>query len=53
MENVELKNRKQLANFLDKINAKVVVEVGVREGYFSKYILDRICDSINQKVSDM
>ncbi len=40
MEKVELKNRKELAKYLNTINAKVVVEVGVREGYFSKYILD-------------
>lgn len=36
----ELKDRKEFAKLLDEVGAKVIVEVGVRDGYFSKYLLD-------------
>ncbi len=36
----QLKDRKQFAKLIDEVGAKVIVEVGVRDGYFSKYLLD-------------
>lgn len=36
----QFKNRRELILHLNKTNAEVVAEVGVREGYFSKFILD-------------
>lgn len=38
--NKYFKNRRELAYYLDEINAQTVVEVGVREGHYSKFILD-------------
>lgn len=38
--NTEFKNRRELILHLNSTDAKVVAEVGVREGYFSKFILD-------------
>ena len=37
---VQFKNRRELILHLNKTKAEVVAEVGVREGYFSKFILD-------------
>ena len=36
----QFKNRRELILHLNNTKAEVVVEVGVREGYFSKFILD-------------
>lgn len=37
---IEFKNRRELILHLNNINAQVAVEVGVRDGHFSKFILD-------------
>jgi hypothetical protein len=36
----DFKNRRELAYFLNEVNAKVVAEGGVRDGDYSKFILD-------------
>ena len=36
----QFKNRRELILHLNETKAEVVVEVGVRDGYFSKFILD-------------
>ena len=38
----QFKNRRELILHLNETKAEVVVEVGVRDGYFSKFILDAI-----------
>ena len=38
--NTQFKNRRELILYLNDTKAEVVAEVGVREGYFSKFILD-------------
>ena len=40
LRHARFKNRRELILYLDKNNTKFVAEVGVREGYFSKFILD-------------
>jgi hypothetical protein len=37
---IQFKNRRELILHLNETKAEVVAEVGVREGYFSKFILD-------------
>lgn len=37
---MKFKNRRDLINYLKELNFKVGVEIGVKEGYFSKYMLE-------------
>ena len=40
MSNMYFKNRRELVLYLNELNIEYAAEVGVREGHFSKFILD-------------